>query len=80
MRGFFGLIEAKRIVDEGGRISVTGYSEDQLEQARNMLPANSLVLRNDAPRPLAGDELAESIKPSDRLTGYGLMPGFSAPI
>ena len=33
-----GLIGAKRIVDEGGEVGVTGYSESHLEAARRVLP------------------------------------------
>jgi len=43
-----GLAAAKRIAEEGGRIAVTGQSENHLDEARAALPDDALILKNDA--------------------------------
>lgn len=43
-----GLAGAQRIVTEGGHVAITGLNEERLERARSLLPATSLILKNDA--------------------------------
>ncbi len=57
-----GLATAKRIVEEGGEVAVTGVTQDHLDEAGRSLPSGSLVLRNDASDPEAAKELASKIK------------------
>ncbi|WOI52320.1 SDR family oxidoreductase [Parvularcula sp. LCG005] len=57
-----GLATAKRIVAEGGEVAVTGHSQDHLNEAGSVLPAGSLVLRNDASDPEAAIVLADKVK------------------
>lgn len=73
-----GLTGAKRIVEEGGEVAVTGYSEDHLDEARRQLPAGSLVLKSDASDPAAGDHLARAVADWGRLDGLWLNAGFAA--
>ena len=73
----FGLAAAKTIADEGGRVAVTGMSEDHLEDARNSLPEGSLVLKNDASDPDAAKALASQIKEAmGNLDGLWLNAGY----
>ena len=43
-----GLATAKRVTEEGGRVLVTGRSEDHLKDAKKALPDSAIVLKNDA--------------------------------
>jgi NAD(P)-dependent dehydrogenase (short-subunit alcohol dehydrogenase family) len=69
-----GLVGAKRIVEEGGEVALTGYSKHHLDEASAALPAGTLVLRNDAADPAAVDALADHIRPKGSSTAYGSMP------
>lgn len=62
-----GLATAKRIVEEGGEVAVTGMSQDHLDEAGRSLPSGSLVLRNDASDPDAAKELGQKVK--DQMGG-----------
>jgi NAD(P)-dependent dehydrogenase (short-subunit alcohol dehydrogenase family) len=73
-----GLVGAKRIVEEGGEVAVTGYSKHHLDEASAALPAGTLVLRNDAADPAAVDALADHIRPKGKLDGLWLNAGFAA--
>lgn len=52
-----GLAAAKRIVDEGGSVLITGSNSDRLEAVRNEVPG-AHVLVNDAASPEAAETLA----------------------
>lgn len=72
-----GFAAAKRIVEEGGDVAVTGQSQDHLDQAGRELPSGSLVLRNDAGDPEAAEELASKVKEQmGGLDGVFLNAGF----
>lgn len=72
-----GLAAAKRIVDEGGEVAVTGTTQDHLDDAGRSLPQASLVLRNDASDPEAARELGEKVKEQmDGIDGLWLNAGF----
>lgn len=58
----FGLDAAKVIAAEGGRVAVTGHSDDHLQDARDALPDGALVLKNDAADPAAAKVLGEEIE------------------
>ena len=73
-----GLVGAKRIVEQGGLVAVTGHSPEHLERARRELPPDSLVLGNDASDPAAAGELAERAGKTGRLDGLWLNAGFAA--
>jgi len=73
-----GFVGAKRIVDEGGEVGVTGYSADHLEQAGRGLPPGSMILRNDAADPAAAEDLAKEVKQIGKLDGLWLNAGFAA--
>jgi len=62
-----GLATAKRIVDEGGEVAVTGTTQEHLDEAGKALPSGSLVLRNDASDPEAAKELAQKVR--DQMVG-----------
>src|SRR5271156_5287020 len=57
-----GLAGTRRIAAEGGKLAVTGLSAERLEETRRFLPADALVLRNDAADPAAAAALAEKIR------------------
>ena len=72
-----GFATAKRIVDEGGEVAVTGATQDHLDEAGRVLPSGSLVLRNDASDPEAAKELAAKIKEQmGQIDGAYLNAGF----
>ena len=72
-----GLAGAKRIVDEGGEVAVTGTTQEHLDEAGRSLPSGSLVLRNDASDPEAAKDLAEKVKDQmGSIDGLWLNAGF----
>ncbi len=72
-----GLATAKRIVEEGGEVAVTGVTQDHLDEAGRSLPSGSLVLRNDASDPEAAKELAAKIKDQmGQIDGAYLNAGY----
>ena len=74
-----GLATAKRIVEEGGEVAVTGVTQDHLDEAGRTLPSGSLVLRNDASDPAAAKELADKIKNQmGKIDGAYLNAGFGS--
>jgi NAD(P)-dependent dehydrogenase (short-subunit alcohol dehydrogenase family) len=73
-----GLVGAKRIVEEGGAVAVTGHSPEHLEQARRELPADALVLGNDASDPAAAGDLAQRAGKTGGLDGLWLNAGSAA--
>lgn len=72
-----GFATARRIVEEGGEVAVTGTTQDHLDDAGRSLPSGSLVLRNDASDPQAAEDLANRIKDQmGGLDGAFLNAGF----
>ena len=72
-----GLAGAKRIVEEGGEVAVTGTTQEHLDEAGRSLPSGSLVLRNDASDPEAAKDLAGKIKDQmGTIDGVWLNAGF----
>ena len=72
-----GFATAKRIVDEGGEVAVTGTTQDHLDHAGRELPSGSLVLRNDAADPDAAKELADKVRSQmGELDGLFLNAGY----
>lgn len=57
-----GLAGAQMIVEEGGRVAVTGTNPDRLAKAKAALPDGTLVLANDAADPEAAGALAAAVK------------------
>lgn len=56
-----GLATAKRLLDEGARVMVTGRDEGRIAETRTALPG-AIVLANDAGDPEAGSLLAARVK------------------
>jgi NAD(P)-dependent dehydrogenase (short-subunit alcohol dehydrogenase family) len=73
-----GLAGARRIVEEGGEVGITGNSPDHLDEARRALPPNALVLRNDASDPAAAGDLADHVRRMGALDGLWLNAGYAA--
>ena len=48
-----GLATALRIEQEGGQVIITGTNPQRLDQAREVLSQNALLLANDAAAPAA---------------------------
>lgn len=72
-----GLATARRIVNEGGEVAVTGTTQAHLDEAGRTLPPASLVLRNDAGDPEAAKDLAEKVRDSmGGLDGLFLNAGY----
>ena len=73
----FGLEAAKMIVAEGGKVAVTGMSDKHLEEAREALPDDALVLKNDASDPEAAKQLGASVRDAfEALDGLWLNAGY----
>ncbi|MFC5068451.1 SDR family oxidoreductase [Flaviflagellibacter deserti] len=72
-----GLAGAKRIVDEGGQVLVTGLNERRLDESRRAIPT-AAVLRNDAADPSSADELAARVQSIGKLDGLWLNAGYAA--
>ncbi len=72
-----GLAGALRVCREGGRVAVTGQKAERLTDSQTGLPAESLILKNDAGRETTGDELAAAIAGWGRLDGLWLNAGFA---
>lgn len=71
-----GLATARRIVEEGGMVAVTGRRAANLEAARQALPDSALILHNDAGDPGAPAELASTLEDRfGRLDGAFLNAG-----
>ena len=72
-----GLATAKRIVDEGGDVAVTGTTQDNLDEAGRALPSSALVLKNDAADLSDIDALEAKIADMGRgLDGLFLNAGY----
>ncbi len=72
-----GLAGAKRIADEGGRVAVTGFSREHLEEAAATLPADALVFRNDVSDPDAVAQLVDEARKLGGLDGLWLNAGYA---
>jgi NAD(P)-dependent dehydrogenase (short-subunit alcohol dehydrogenase family) len=68
-----GLAGARRIVEEGGTVSVTGHSQTHLDEARRVLPSGSLILRTPPPRQPPMNWLRKSNRWANS-TGSGSTP------
>lgn len=78
-----GLATAKRIVEEGGEVAVTGTTQKHLDEAGKALPAASLVIRSDASNLDDILDLEKQVKEKmGKLDGLFLNAGFGkfAPI
>ena len=74
-----GLATAKRIVEEGGSVIVTGTTQSHLDDAAAALPEGTLVLQNDASDPQAAKDLVECINDQvGQIDGAYLNAGFGA--
>lgn len=72
-----GLTTAKRIVEEGGEVAVTGTTQEHLDEAGRELPSASLVLRNDASDANDVLELASKVEEQmGKIDGIFLNAGF----
>jgi len=69
-----GLAGARRIVEEGGRVIVTGRHPERIAAARDALPAATVIV-NDAAAPDTAEKLAEALGPDLRLDGLWLNAG-----
>ncbi|MEV6799885.1 SDR family oxidoreductase [Micromonospora rifamycinica] len=71
-----GLSGARRIVAEGGRVTLTGTDEQRLALVAQELPT-ARVLRNDAADPRSVDDLAD-VAAGDPLDGLWLNAGYAS--
>ena len=67
--GGIGMATAERIVDEGGRVLITGTNSTKLEAVKSRLP-NVVALVNDAGDPSAAEQLGHIVK-----TEFGELDG-----
>lgn len=72
-----GLAGARRIINEGGSLIVSGRSQAHLEQARNMLGHAATVLCCDSSKPDSPEQLAEVVEQRGGLDGLWLNAGFA---
>ncbi|MDR6954321.1 NAD(P)-dependent dehydrogenase (short-subunit alcohol dehydrogenase family) [Ancylobacter sp. 3268] len=73
-----GLAGARRIAAEGGAVAVTGLDAGRLAAARDILPADTLVLSNDAADPAAALSLTAALHQWALLDGVWLNAGYAA--
>jgi NAD(P)-dependent dehydrogenase (short-subunit alcohol dehydrogenase family) len=73
-----GLAGARRILDEGGAVIVTGLNPSRLEAARAVLDGDSQVLANDAADPAAVAVLAGRAASAGGLDGLWLNAAYAA--
>ena len=71
-----GLATAKRIVEEGGDVAVTGTTQKNLDEAGRSLPSSALVLRNDASSLDDVAELEQKVAEMGGLDGLFLNAGY----
>ncbi|MGJ8514652.1 SDR family oxidoreductase [Carnimonas bestiolae] len=67
-----GLVGARRIVAEGGKVIVTGLNRARLQAAEKELGGSATVIYNDASDPDASAALAEQVKAHAPLDGLWL--------
>ncbi|WP_072927958.1 SDR family oxidoreductase [Nissabacter archeti] len=72
-----GLAGALRIIQEGGKVALTGLNADRLAKAKARLPADCLILSNDAADEHAATALAETVKGWGQLDGLWLNAGYA---
>lgn len=72
-----GRAAAKRLVEEGARVLVTGVNPERIASTQAELGANAIVIANDAGDPAAATALADAIKTRfGRLDGAFFNAGF----
>jgi NAD(P)-dependent dehydrogenase (short-subunit alcohol dehydrogenase family) len=72
-----GLATAKRLMDEGAKVIVTGSRDKSLEEARRVLGDGVVAIRNDAGKPDSAAELAREIsKVAPKLDAVFFNAGF----
>lgn len=71
-----GLAGARRIVEEGGNVILTGLSEERLKAARAEFSDRATVVSNDAAEPTAS-ALAAVVQTVGRLDGLWLNAAFA---
>ena len=72
-----GLATARRLMDEGAKVIVTGSREKSLDQARRALGDGVVAIRNDAGKPESAAELAREIsKVASKLDAVFFNAGF----
>lgn len=72
-----GLATARRIAGEGGRVAITGTSQKHLDEAAAALPAEALIIRNDAADVSQAEKLAAQVAEHfGRLDGLFLNAGY----
>ncbi|WP_263143592.1 SDR family oxidoreductase [Pseudomonas sp. RIT-PI-AD] len=72
-----GLAGARRIVDEGGRVIVTGRDRSRLDRAREALGRAAVVLHCDSGNPDSAGVLAAEIRKRGGLDGLWLNAGLA---
>lgn len=72
-----GLAGALRIVSEGGSVAITGLNEERIKQARERLPASSLVLHSDAASEEDIATLGRAVENWGKLDALWLNAGYA---
>lgn len=72
-----GLAGAKRIVDEGGSVIVTGRDQSRLDLARDVLGQAAIILNCDSGNPDSAEILADHIQRVGGLDGLWLNAGMA---
>lgn len=72
-----GLAGALRVVAEGGRVALTGLNPARLAAAAEQLPADSLVLSNDAASEEDIEALGAALASWGRIDGLWLNAGYA---
>lgn len=72
-----GLAGALRVVAEGGRVALTGLNPARLAAAAEQLPADSLILSNDAASEADIEALGAALASWGRIDGLWLNAGYA---
>ncbi len=72
-----GLAGAKRITSEGGKVAITGLNSARLIAAAEVLPEQSLILKNDASLGSDVENLANSLASFGMIDGLWLNAGYA---
>lgn len=72
-----GLAGAKRITSEGGRVAITGLNSARLIAAAEVLPEQSLIIKNDAALGSDVENLANSLTSLGMIDGLWLNAGYA---
>ena len=73
-----GLAGGERIIKEGGHVLLTGRNSNSIEKIAKQLPANSMVIQNDASSDIDAEILTKTAQKWGRIDGIWFNAGIAA--